>query len=104
DDDGGSGNNPHITMERPESGQYQVWIGSVDGRAHRGNLWVSERVNVDHCSASPGGSTQSTTTSTYAGGRPNYAAEPRYGQTTLRSGFSPDPQYATVRAGGSSDV
>lgn len=107
DDDGGSGHNPLVFQERPESGQYQVWVGSIDGRAHRGNFWASERANIDPCTASSTGNTsaQSATRATaYTGGRPNYAAEPRYGQTSLRSGFSPDPQYATVRAGGSSDV
>ena len=104
DDDSGSGTNPDLTIERPERGLYAVWVGSIDGGAHRGNLWVSERSGGDPCRSAPAGSNSTPVSQPTAGGRPNYNGTPRYGSTSLRSGFTNDPVRVPVRAGGSSDV
>lgn len=104
DDDDGPGLNPDVVVEGPGRGQYDVWLGSVNGTSHLGNLYVSERRDAVLCSGSSGAGSTTPTQAAVSGGRPNVSGDPRYGSVSLNAGFSPDPQRVAVRAGGTSDV
>ncbi|MGK0266805.1 MAG: hypothetical protein ACI82N_001058 [Maricaulis sp.] len=84
DDDGGDGLNPLVRLTNPNSGRYDVWIGSYSqGDFAATTLSVSEL-----------GLTQGNA------GTPNYAAAPTFGSINLSSGFTPDPYTVNVTSGG----
>ena len=84
DDDGGQGLNPLIHLNNPNSGRYDVWIGSYSqGDFAATTLSVSE-IGVTQGNA----------------GTPNYAATPTFGSVNLNSGFTPDPYLVNVTSGG----
>jgi len=43
DDDGGTyGSNPQVRFNSPQSGQYDIWIGSYNGGQENARLYISE--------------------------------------------------------------
>jgi len=99
-DDGGDGLDPVLRFSSPQSGQYNIWVGTYrdnDGDLPSATLLVSEVGAGSSSSAS-------SSSSRGSGSSPNWAADPTYGTIDLSSGFSPDPYTRSIRAGGSDEV
>ncbi|MGE0829832.1 MAG: hypothetical protein AB7O04_10835 [Hyphomonadaceae bacterium] len=90
DDDASEGVNPGIHLPNPETGRYQIWVGTfaADGGTPQAQLYISEI----GFGAAPGQN------------RPDVSLEPAYGAVALASGFTPDPQLVDVQAGGELDA
>lgn len=85
------GTNPGIVIQRPQSGLYNIWVGTFDrGQLQPSTLRVSE-VAPPQPGQTPQGPQQ---------GRPNIQGNPAYGTLSLQAGFQPDPRTVEVRAGG----
>ena len=96
DDDSGDGTNPLMSIPNPQSGVYDVFIGAYGGNGAAAQLYMTEL----NSNAYGGGGGGGNNNSNYAGVvDPSAAAN--YGVLTLRSGFTPDPQVVSMRAGGS---
>ncbi|MGE4055998.1 MAG: hypothetical protein AB7F99_14475 [Vicinamibacterales bacterium] len=89
DDDSGIGVNPLIRFDNPESGQYDVWVGTYSsGGSASTTLVVTEIQPID----------PSVTL-------PDTGLAPTIGTISLVSGFEPDPHSETLTAqGGSIDA
>lgn len=113
DDDGGDGFDPLLTVERPRSGEYRVWVGVygsadeyVDGRL--GISEVGEAVVSGEGLAGDGASeTFENPFGSYADGGASasgivegWALDPYFGTLMLAAGFSGDPRTVEVNAGG----
>ena len=85
DDDGGGEFNPLVTISDPESGRYDIWLGTYNDNMVQSTLQISELGGSDSAS----------------GAAPNMDLEPNYGAATLRGGFTPDPWTKSILAGGS---
>ena len=85
DDDGGGEFNPLVTISDPESGRYDIWLGTYNDNMVQSTLQISELGGSDSAS----------------GAAPNMDLEPNYGTATLRGGFTPDPWTKSILAGGS---
>ena len=89
DDDGGDGLNPEITFGSPQSGLYDIWIGSYsEGDYADATLSISELGQT--ASSSSGGG--------YSGVDMSLSAT--YGSHRLSAGFSPDPYVVNMTSGG----
>lgn len=86
DDDSGGDLDPMVTISNPESGRYDIWLGTYNDNMVQSTLQISEL-----------GDTAAT-----AGAAPNIDLEPNYGAANLRGGFTPDPWTKSILAGGSS--
>lgn len=85
-----AGLDPGIVLRQPASGEYRIWIGTLErGRPQQAALRISE--------ALPGAGRA-------AGPAPNAAAPARYATVALEAGFMPDPHEVGVEAGGDLDV
>jgi hypothetical protein len=91
-DDGGEGLNPAIMFENPQSGTYDIWVGTYSSSAGTppAVLHISELG---------------------FGGDPvlqenqlDYTLPANYGSRSLRTGFTPDPVNVQIAAGGNVDV
>jgi len=108
DDDSGEGLDPLITFDSPRSGEYAIWIATYSQTDQRptSRVTISElRRNARHgMTATPTTpSTPSSPNTPYVpavSNEHNWRGAPLFGTVTLRGGFTPDPQYATVTAGG----
>lgn len=88
------GLNPGIVIQRPQSGEYRIWVGTLDrGPAQPAVLRVSE--------IPPG---QGNTPGQAQGQAPNITAPARYATVPLTAGFMPDPHEIRVEAGGELDA
>jgi hypothetical protein len=86
-DDANETLNPEIVFDSPQSGQYDIWIGTFSsGPTAPATLYVSEI----------GGQTP--------GGQLNWDLEPNYGEVDLTAGFTPDPHVVELAAGGDVDA
>ncbi len=82
-DDANNSLNPEIVFDAPQSGQYDIWIGTFGaGPTAPATFYVSEI----------GGGA--------AGGELNWDLEPNYGAVDLTAGFTPDPHFVEIAAGG----
>lgn len=86
DDDSGGGLNPQVLISDPQSGRYDIWLGTYNDDMVQSTLEISEL----------GGSGDSGSDEA-----PNTQLQPNYGSVTLRSGFTPDPHEKSILAGGS---
>ncbi|RYG19899.1 MAG: hypothetical protein EON96_02060, partial [Caulobacteraceae bacterium] len=86
DDDSGGDLDPMVTISDPESGRYDIWLGTYDDSMVQSTLQISELGGTDMTS----------------GPAPNMELEPNYGTANLRGGFTPDPWTKSILAGGSS--
>ncbi|MBN9466647.1 MAG: hypothetical protein LCH57_12450 [Proteobacteria bacterium] len=86
DDDSGGDLDPKITVNSPESGRYDVWVGTYNNSMVQSTLSISEL----------GGSGSSS-----GSGSPDINLNANYGSTNLRAGFTPDPFTKSILAGGS---
>ena len=100
DDDGAGSFNPGLRFDAPQTGLYDIWVGTY------GESWGEGPVEaVLHISEI--GFTGSDIEPDY----PDYGeaeldlfAEPAHGQVALEAGYTPDPYIVTVSAGGSVPV
>ena len=92
DDDGGDGTDARIQFSNPQSGNYNIWVGTYSSSVGTpdATLSFSERT-----------SSSSSTSSTSSPSELNWQATPTSGTVTLNKGFLPDPHVTTVLAGGS---
>lgn len=86
DDDSGGDLDPMVTISDPQSGRYDIWLGTYNDSMVQSTLQISELGGSD----------------TSAGGGPDISLEPNYGTANLRGGFTPDPWIKSILAGGSS--
>jgi len=96
DDDGAeSALNPLVRFDNPQSGRYDVWVGTYSsGDGAPATLFVSELGEYTRASAGLGG-TQPQPVS-----RLDISLAASYGDITLGGGFLPDPYQMSVMAGG----
>ncbi|WP_233350725.1 hypothetical protein [Maricaulis maris] len=89
DDDSGEGLNPSLTFNNPQSGRYDIWVGSYsEGDYAQATLSVSELG--------------------MAGGQPSqgnmggidWSLQSNFGSASLRGGFTPDPYRVNIISGG----
>ncbi len=99
DDDGADEPlNPLIHFENPQSGRYDIWVGTYrENGQDSATLFVSEI--GEH--TRDGGLGGSSGGGGYSSGGPDYTLDARYGELNLSSGFSNDPRTVSVRSGGS---
>jgi hypothetical protein len=80
DDEEGLGVRPGIRFPHPESGLYDIWVGSHSDEYHQAVLAISE--------------------GSWSGGEgPDWSAPPTYGSVDLSGGFRPDPYELEVVSG-----
>lgn len=106
DDGNGTGLNPQLRFERPLSGQYDVWVGTLaDNSNHPATVLVSELAGGG-LNASTGGQPQvQGLMGNNTGGGANaseidVSGQPHAGTFNLRAGFQPDPTNVSVTPGG----
>ena len=87
DDDSAGNLNPGLTLDSPDSGVYDIWVGDLSGASPAATLYISELGYQ--------GSSSDTTSSAI-----DLSADPYYGSVTLASGFSEDPYSVSLSAGG----
>ena len=88
DDDSGGDLDPKVLISDPESGRYDIWVGTYNDSMVQSTLEISELGGT-----SGGGSG--------GGGRPDITLSPNYGTANLEAGFTPDPWTKSILAGGS---
>ena len=82
DDDSGPALNPQIAIGEPQSGQYDIWIGTYSaGPTSAATLFISEIAGQ-------------------SAGELNWDLDPNYGTAVLVAGFTPDPLVVELAAGG----
>ena len=86
DDDSNGGSNPQVTFNNPQSGTYDIWVGTYGGGTTPSVLHISE-LSLEN---------RATTNS----GMPDTNLRATYGETSLRAGFTPDPLRVSLMAGG----
>lgn len=86
-----NGNNPLVTFNNPQSGTYDIWVGTFSGGTASATLAISELYSAGGNGGGGGGG---------GGGYPDTSARATYGETYLSSGFTPDPHQVSVVAGG----
>lgn len=89
DDDGGEGLNPLLFFSNPQSGRYDIWVGSYQsGEYASSTLSVSEIGQIAEHYDQP----------TVYG--PDFSLPALFGSVSLNSGFAPDPYRVNVVSGG----
>jgi hypothetical protein len=98
DDDSGDGLNAQLRFGSPQSGRYTIWVGAYSS----GSAYEPGRIEISELSS--GGSGWNDDWAGGQGGALDWSAEPTYGSTALRGGFTPDPYVVELAIGGSVDV
>ena len=83
DDDSGGGLDPLIQIAQPQSGRYDIYVGTIGKAAVPAKLFITETVVRDQSAA-----------------QPDPKLNPTYGTVSLKAGFEPDPVVKSVQAGG----
>lgn len=99
DDDGAeSPLNPLVRFDDPQSGRYDIWVGTyAQGSGADATLFVSEIGEFTRQDVGGGAAVAPSANL-------QIAQPARFGDTTLRGGFMPDPYQRSVRAGGPIDI
>jgi hypothetical protein len=104
DDDSAGQTNAEVRFSNPQTGLYDVWVGSYSGTGGQATLEISEIGSGEdgggppvYIPAPPPVLTPAPVTSTLM---PDAGLTATYGEITLRSGFTPDPRRIPLRAGG----
>lgn len=115
DDDSGEGTNARLTFNSPQSGNYNIWVGTYSSSAGTPNASVTFTEMGGSSSTASNNTTSNTTTRTSGGSRNtssaasaatstlNWSASPTYGTARLSAGFWPDPHTTRVQIGGTID-
>ncbi|WP_417497380.1 hypothetical protein [Maricaulis sp.] len=90
DDAPGQGLNPGISFDTPQSGVYNIWVGTLSA----GNGYEPSMLHISEVGFSSDNAYSRA---------PNPALQPNSGTLNLRAGFSDDPRRVAVRAGGDLD-
>lgn len=89
DDDGADRPlDPQIVFQAPQSGRYDVWVGTYSSSGD----YPETTLSVSELGTSAGASDIV------------WSGEPSYGEVSLSGGFSPDPYVVSMSAGGSQDA
>lgn len=102
------GVDPAVRFNQPQSGQYDIWVGTF------GQSSVSARLHITELEPFGGGSGgASSSGSGFSGGSGNVgsggggldlSASPLYGSISLNAGFVTDPRRQSLTAGGATDA
>lgn len=92
DDDSGEGLNPEVRFETPQSGRYDIWVGTYGDRTAPATLYVSE---LSSSSGYDDGGSEAYN------GVIDYGLTAYFGEVNLNAGFTPDPHRISITAGGS---
>lgn len=94
-DDGYGSLNPLVSFNNPASGQYDIWVGTYSSSAGlpQATLSISELNPTSGGGGGGGGGGNAN--------MPNWNLQPSYGSVNLNTGYTPDPFFASVQAGGS---
>ena len=88
--DDADGFNPRIAIEAPQSGLYNIWVGSYDAEAMpEASLSITELAPMNAVAAISG---------------PDISAEPGFGTVELETGFVDDPNQTQLLAGGPNEL
>lgn len=105
DDDSGEGTNARLEFNAPQSGNYNIWVGtySSSGGTPNASVVFSELSGSQSQSTSSASTTRNvgSSSSIRSSGTLNWQATPTYGTAQLSAGFLPDPHTTQVVAGGS---
>ncbi len=96
--DDAHGFNPALTFENPMEGQYDIWVGLIDGDSAAG-LSFSEIMTTTGADVVDNGDGDSD-----GGSGVDLSAEPTFGTLNLAAGFTPDPQMVELLSGGGNDI
>lgn len=101
DDDGLAGLNPLVWFDAPQSGQYDIWVGTyADASLQEATLHFSEVrggngeeiYEVDYLDTAE------------SSGAIDFGAEPTYETVSLTAGFTNDPYTVSLSSGGDNDA
>lgn len=89
-DDGGTGTNPLLAFDYPQTGQYDIWVGTYGSSdLHDAHLYISEVAGAEYNAADIA---------------PDPSLYPTHGSLSLTSGFRNDPYTIYLQSGGPSDA
>ena len=98
DDDGAGNFNPLVWFDAPQSGQYDIWVGTLeDSTMHDAALNISEvssESDVDY----------GEIYTDEAVSEIDFEGEPTYETVSLAAGFTPDPYTVALSSGGGYDA
>lgn len=94
--DDANGFNPALTFENPMPGQYDIWVGLVNGDG--GTI-----LSFSEVTTTSGGMSSDEAGPADASGL-DLSADPTFGTLNLTAGFTPDPQVVELAAGGGIDM
>ena len=92
DDDSNGGVNPQVTWNSPQSGVYDIWVGTFSGGTAPAALFVTELTDGEAIVTTH----MDNPTPSY----PNSGMTAAYGEVSLSAGFTPDPHVVSLTAGG----
>ena len=93
--------NPRISLDSPQSGLYNIWVGSYSaGEMPAASLAISELPPAGQVAQ---GAALAAAASPASAGL-DVAAEPGFGTVTLDTGFVPDPHQTELIAGGTNEL
>ncbi len=98
--DDADGFNPALILDAPQSGVYDIWVGSyVEDEYPEAVLSITEFTPA-FVTATAGAAGQVVAN----GAGPDISLEPGFGAVTLETGFAEDPNQTTLFAGGENDA
>lgn len=99
DDDGGGDLNPLLQFNNPQSGRYDIWVGTYGSASLAdATLFITELTSVTASTIWSGGASGSS------GGMPDWSLPATYETVNLRGGFTPDPYRVRLQSGGNIDA
>lgn len=97
---------PGIEFPNPQTGVYNIWIGTYSGGTTRATIMITETLRSNN-----NGTNRNTTPNTLPSNNittyantPTFTSAPIAGEVTLDTGFTPDPWEKDILAGGSFDL
>jgi hypothetical protein len=94
DDDSAGNLNPGLRFDNPQSGLYDIWVGTVGGS---GGEMPAATISISELGFGAGGGAPDASGVDITG-------TPYFGSVSLASGFSDDPHSVYISAGGSNDA
>lgn len=89
------GLNPMVSMQNPQSGNYNIWVGVHGSTTLSPATLLITEIDPRGAQASGGGR---------SGTQPNWRATPTFTTVNLSAGFTPDPWSYRLQAGGSDRI
>ncbi len=91
DDDSGEGLNPSMTFSNPQSGRYDIWVGSYSQGDYADAVLAISELGGSGGSYNGGGNSY---------GGIDFSLPANFGSANLRAGFTPDPYRVDIVSGG----